>query len=389
MTSIPFNAVDVPPFQIQHLISGVVGKSVPSLLQEYRHPVLASSGGKFGVLCAQAFGSEIYVGCSNGELIRFALQADDPNKLESYTILSRQKLPGDKPIDEIVIIPSLSRALVQSDHQIHFYAVPSLDPFPITPIRNVVTFAVDDQHLRRPPPSLSPHGARLLVEPVDFCVIKRAGLAMYSLKDRLSYLKEIPLPEGATLARRTGRSLCIADQTNYNLVDLEAASLFPILPLSQAYDEPFVVKPSITVIGPNEFLILSWTGTSTLGLFVTADGDPVRGTLQWPSHPRAICLDYPYITSLLPNNTIEIHSVETQAIVQVIGAPPLSPATSPKTTSPVRRTTAHSRASSTVSGGNVDSSERMNLVASIGGYLVPSTQRSDKMRTVPVKLLRS
>jgi hypothetical protein len=24
-------------------------------------------------------GSEIYVGCSNGELIRFALQADDPN----------------------------------------------------------------------------------------------------------------------------------------------------------------------------------------------------------------------------------------------------------------------------------------------------------------------
>lgn len=26
-------------------------------------------------------GSEIYVGCSNGELLRFALQADDPNKV--------------------------------------------------------------------------------------------------------------------------------------------------------------------------------------------------------------------------------------------------------------------------------------------------------------------
>lgn len=26
-------------------------------------------------------GSEIYVGCSNGELLRFTLQADDPNKV--------------------------------------------------------------------------------------------------------------------------------------------------------------------------------------------------------------------------------------------------------------------------------------------------------------------
>ena len=102
--------------------------------------------------------------------------------------------------------------------------------------------------------------------------------------------QEIPLPQGATHARRIGRSLCIADQTNYSLVDLERASLFPILPLSQAYEPaPFVVNPSITVIGRNEFLILSWTGTSTLGVFISGEGDPVRGTLQWPSHPKAIC----------------------------------------------------------------------------------------------------
>ena len=220
-----------------------------------------------------------------------------------------------------------------------------------------------------------------------------------------SSLQEIPLPQGATLARRIGRSLCIADQTNYNLVDLEGASLFPILPLSQS-NEPtsFVVKPSITVIGMNEFLILSWTGTSTLGVFISGDGDPVRGTLQWPSHPRSICqfrvvnvfrayslicfigLDYPYVISLLPNNTIEIHSVETQEIVQVIGAPLVSPASSP---SPARKNRAHGRTSSTVSSGNLDSSERVKLVASIGGHLVPSTQRLDKLRTVPVRLLRT
>ncbi|KAF8903944.1 hypothetical protein CPB84DRAFT_1677706 [Gymnopilus junonius] len=353
MTYAPQNPIDVPPFQLQNLISGIT------------EPSVLDSTGNVQLRCAQAWGSEIYAGCSNGELIRFALQADDPNKLESYTILSRQSLPGEKPIDEIVLIPSLSRALVLSDHQIYFYNIPSLDPFPIKPVRNIVTFAVDDQHLKRTFPTLSAAGVPLPPESVDFSVVKRnGGIALFTMKDRLVYTKEIPLPPGTILARRAGKMMCLADKAYYSILDLEAASIFQVLPVSQAPDTTSVVKPSITVISRNEFLILSWTGASTLGLFITSDGDPVRGTLEWPSHPEAICLDYPYITSLLPNNTIEIHSIESQSIVQVISAPAPS-----KTGEPDLR--------------------RLNLVSSIGGYLVPSTQRSDKMSTVPVKLLRT
>lgn len=29
-------------------------------------------------------GSEIYVGCSNGQLVRYALQADDPNSVRQH-----------------------------------------------------------------------------------------------------------------------------------------------------------------------------------------------------------------------------------------------------------------------------------------------------------------
>jgi len=32
-------------------------------------------------------------------------------------------------------------------------------------------------------------GIQLPVEPVDFCVVKRNGIAMYTLKDRLVYQK--------------------------------------------------------------------------------------------------------------------------------------------------------------------------------------------------------
>jgi hypothetical protein len=86
-----------------------------------------------------------------------------------------------------------------------------------------------------------------------------------------------------------------------------------------------------------------------------------------PLNVLNIGLDYPYITALLPNDTIEIHNIETQAIVQVIGAPPATSSPTPSGEYP---------------------RQRLNLVSSLGGYLVPSTQRSDKLRKTTVPLLR-
>ncbi|KAJ7754481.1 hypothetical protein B0H16DRAFT_1316315 [Mycena metata] len=337
MTSAPTKPVDVPPFQLQTLI------------------------GQFNARCAQALGSEIYMGFTNGELIRFALQADDPNTLEAYSMISRQSVPNDKPVEEIVLLPSISRALVLSDHQIHFYTLPALDavaPHIMKPIRHVVTFAVDQNHLKRPAPPLSSSASP---EPVDLCIIKRTNIAMYGLsRDRLFYQKEVPLPNGAVLARRSGQFLCIADKQQYGVIDLANASLTPLMPVSQVFDEPFAGRPGICVTGDNpaEFLILSWNGASTIGIFVTGQGDPVRGTLEWPAHPRAVVFDYPYIATLLPNRTVEIHSIETHSIVQVVPAP------------------------------SDDTEPRVALVAALSGYLVPSTQKSEKMRKVPVPLVR-
>lgn len=352
MTSAPINPLDVPPYQLQPLISSVLDS------------VSRTSGPPVQVRCAQALGSEIYVGCTNGELLRFALQANNPDTPESYTLLSRQSVTNERPVQEIVLLPSLLLALVLADHQVFIYTLPSLDmiaPTAIKPIRNVVTIAVDEQHLSR---SIRTDSSQP-TEPVEFCVVKRNAIALYSLRERLYFQKEIPLPSGGILAKRTGQYLCVADKENYNVIDLEAASLVPLLPLSQALDG-LAVRPLITVISENEFLILSWTGATTLGVFVTGEGDPVRGTLEWPSHPEAVCLDYPYITTLLPNNTIEIHSVETQTIVQVISAPPASPS----------------------SPGSQAAMDRKRLIACSNGFLIPSSQRSDKLRRTPLRLLR-
>lgn len=87
--------------------------------------------------------------------------------------------------------------------------------------------------------------------------------------------------------------MCFADKELYNILQFDTSTLFPVLPISQAPPpEPGtrapVINPLITVIGEFEFLIVSWTGVSAMGVFITGQGDPVRGTLEWPSYPKSI-----------------------------------------------------------------------------------------------------
>jgi hypothetical protein len=124
----------------------------------------------------------------------------------------------------------------------------------------------------------------------------------------------------------------------------------------------------IVVVPEEEFLILSWTGAGTIGVFINVHGDPVRGTLQWPNHPLSVCLDYPYITALLPDQTIQAHDIESQEIAQVLPPPPppslndFSPST-------------------------LLSAERRALSTSSNGFFVPLQQRPDKLMLKKINLL--
>ena len=40
-------------------------------------------------------------------------------QMEAYTLLSRQSVPNSKPVDDMVLIPGLSRALVLSGKLSH------------------------------------------------------------------------------------------------------------------------------------------------------------------------------------------------------------------------------------------------------------------------------
>lgn len=109
--------------------------------------------------------------------------------------------------------------------------------------------------------------------------------------------QEIPLPGTAPTHHALFQTfLCCAlpsAETSEILncvIDLSDASLTGVLPVSQISPErEESINPNIIVIpGEEEFLVTSFTGTSTMGVFLNGQGDPVRGTIEWESHPLSI-----------------------------------------------------------------------------------------------------
>lgn len=128
---------------------------------------------------------------------------------------------------------------------------------------------------------------------------------------------------------RAGR-LCIASTHGYALVQLDQAKLDWLIPISQDAPDPSAPagsepspksyqRPTVLCVGKNEFLVASHTGDSAIGIFLEDSGAPSqRGTIEWSSNPRSVVVDYPYVVALLRNNSIEVHSLHTQEIVQVL-----------------------------------------------------------------------
>ena len=100
---------------------------------------------------------------------------------------------------------------VDIDRQILFFTLPFLEVHTIKPVRNIITFAVDEQQLRLPAPTQNEIlGYSTVADPVDLCAIKRGGIAMFTLKDRLLYSRVCAFTSGIVheLIQLLRTSLC-------------------------------------------------------------------------------------------------------------------------------------------------------------------------------------
>ncbi|CAE6446226.1 unnamed protein product [Rhizoctonia solani] len=340
--------LEVPPFQLQSLLRDI-NPNVGDLLdvgqsREPPTPVVSSpldlfarvSNSAIGkaatkppqpqpqvtVRCAQALGRDVYVGNSDGTLVRYSLQDQGTSRNgDSYQITGRQTLTSRKPIDQIALIPCIARLLVFSANTLHFYTLPGIEPVPqalIQSMTRVLAFAVDEQVLRLPSPSQ--HGAPA-VESVGLCVFTRGQIRMFALRERLLHVKDVPIPAPLTVPRRWGSTICCADGENYNILGLDQLSFLPVMPLP-GMTSPGAV-PRIIPSGDGGFVVLQASAEGSIAVFLTAGGDPGGALIEMPRFPIDIALDPPHFIALLPNNTIEIHNYTQQPaqLVQIIPRP--------------------------------------------------------------------
>lgn len=103
--------------------------------------------------------------------------------------------------------------------------------------------------------------------------------------------------------------------------------MIPVLPVVQSAssgNSAQVIKPVCVAIAENEFLLASATssGQTAIGIFCSGNGDPVRGTLQWSSYPRALGVEFPYVAALLKSGHVEIHNILDQKLIQTVRSDP-------------------------------------------------------------------
>lgn len=136
----------------------------------------------------------------------------------------------------------------------------------------------------------------------------------YKLDDTLQASRQVQLDDTIITMSQYGKNICCADSQIYSLVALKEGRITSLFP----YDSD-VLFPVVHAIGKDEFiLVTASTQGFGIGVFISASGDPIRGTLQWPAVPIDIMFHAPYVISLLKNCTIQIHNIETQTLVQSI-----------------------------------------------------------------------
>ncbi|KAB5589981.1 hypothetical protein CTheo_6584 [Ceratobasidium theobromae] len=210
---------------------------------------------------------------------------------------------------------------VQTANTLHFYTLPGLDPIPqalIQSMTRVLAFAVDEQVMRFPlPDPRAPSGA----DPVGLCTFMRNQIRLFTLRERLLHVRDIPIPSILSIPRWWGSAICCADAENYNILGLDQLSFLPVMPLPGMTSPG--VPPRIITSGDGGFVVLQASGEGSIAVFLTANGDPGGALIEMPRFPLDIAIDPPHFIALLPNNTIEIHNYIQQPpqIVQVIPRP--------------------------------------------------------------------
>lgn len=257
--------------------------------------------------------SNLYIGTTHSQLFHLYLFED----AEDYIAISQLTIGnGNKSkVTKILLLTDVELCLILCNEIIYTYLLPELSPCSVGKIRDVQDILTLSQ-------VKSPKVKNKLDKIVAFTGTK-IRLLQFS-KDVIKLLKDIPYTGSVTgISSAAGTlanysNICfVANGKNYDVVDIQQTRRIPLSEFNpskiQYEDKDREVKPLIVRFTaedkpekPEEYLLsICSDSTSSMALFVNAEGDVIRGTLIWFEEgcpTGGLSVEWPFVVGLFWND---------------------------------------------------------------------------------------
>jgi hypothetical protein len=228
-------------------------------------------------------GNTLLLGINDGTVCVYDLISQNPIKRVHV---------ANVPIENITIVPTDNVTLILAGGYIYVY---DLDLVLKTSVKGI---------------NYVPDGK--VTSPMAISILTNNAVVQYRCDSGFTAQNRLEFPESLILGSRYGSVLCLASSSTYYLVNLKLSAVNAVFPHE---GKPLVT----TIISPTQFLLTTASAQGHgIGIFIGTNGDPVRGTLQWPGVPESIQFYRPYIVALMSDCTVIIHNVETLTLTQTI-----------------------------------------------------------------------
>ncbi|GME70854.1 unnamed protein product [Ambrosiozyma monospora] len=281
------------------------------------------------VTCIEAWDLNIYIGTSIGEIIHMYKIDEELG----YIQISRQRFSSTKmkPILKILLLPEISKALVQCGSTVSAYILPELSPANIGKIKEVTDMSIDYNEVEL---DANKHNYITPIDHIEGDVFvkvtiftKKSIRLVRVFAEGIRLFKDVHYPQAIQGAQRSSFA-AVGTHSNYDLIDLNQVQKIPLFSLTSTppTDETpkdDILKPYIIPVGTSEFLMTcgSTKKEPAIGMVVNLNGDVSRGTITLDSYPTSLAVDFPYTLSVFEETHLKVYSLHDQKQYQAAEFP--------------------------------------------------------------------
>lgn len=244
----------------------------------------------------EAFDQNIYLGTSTGDLLHY-FEIEPRN----YILVSHTKFNSDLsvPIDKILLLPNIERALVLSNETLVLFLLPEFAPAPNTISLNGIT----DIALRGY--SSSSKSYKFYAAQAESIKLLRVSASAITLVKNFDF-------GSVTRMVAQGHHIALAKQNDYEVLDLKTMKVIPLFRVSEV-NAP--LRPVVAQFKKEQFLVATGGGSyddSSMALVVNHNGDIVNASIVLDNYPSSVIVEYPYLIVRFQPNRVSIYRLEDE-----------------------------------------------------------------------------